>query len=90
MRQVFIPLDEQMKQIVLTKADLLNESEMKPCLLRLVAHVEAYRILIEKWEAGDLRALQVDQLPTDLKQYAEEGFAKLKGEQQELLRRRRR
>ena len=96
-RQVFMPLDEQMERLVLTKADLLNEDGneegskegMDSRLLDLVAHVQSYRVQIAKWDSGDLREPKaLINFPKGLKQYATDGYAKLKAEQQELLRRR--
>ncbi len=52
-QQVFMPLNEKMEQLVITKADLLDSPEMPKCLLDLVAHVEAYSVVIAKWNAGD-------------------------------------
>ncbi len=89
-QQVFMPLNEKMEQLVITKAELLDSPEMPKCLLDLVAHVEAYRVVIARWNAGDFREHKslINFPRPDLLQYAEDRFAVLKNEQQKLLARR--
>jgi hypothetical protein len=89
MKQVFMPLNEKMEQLVITKADLLDSPKMPDCLLDLVAHVEAYRVVIAKWNAGDFREHKsLINFPREVLQYAQDRFAVLKDEQQQLLARR--
>src|SRR5262249_24460754 len=43
MTTVFVPMHQQMMELVLTHADLIDESEMPLCLLDLCAHVAGYQ-----------------------------------------------
>src|SRR5262245_1362761 len=53
MVEVFMPLNLRMAQLVTEHADLIEESEMPPCLLTLCAHVEGYRAIVSAWKGGD-------------------------------------
>ncbi|WP_343236359.1 hypothetical protein [Streptomyces sp. CS090A] len=41
-----------MRDVVVTKADLLIEQEMPPALLQLCAHVSGYEIIAARWAQG--------------------------------------
>jgi hypothetical protein len=49
---VFMPLNRQMRDAVVTHADLLVEDDVKSCLLDLCAHVAAYEAILKRWEEG--------------------------------------
>ena len=86
MRHVFMPLNERMMELVVTKADLLETPTMPDCLLRLAAHVAAYRAFIAQWDEGNFsQHKSIINFPPDLLDYATHTFAKLKEEQQGLL-----
>lgn len=85
---VFMPLNRQMRDAVVTHADLLVEDDVKSCLLDLCAHVAAYEAILKRWEEGDY-AEHAPPLPfprEDLSAYVAEAFRQLKSDQEKLLR----
>ena len=48
---VFVPMHQQMMELVLEHADLIDESEMPLCLLDLCAHVSGYQAVLKQWES---------------------------------------
>jgi hypothetical protein len=87
MRQVFMPLNERMAELVLAHADLLDEEEMPACLLALTAHVFAYRAVLKQWEQADFSE-HTSPLPFPreaLTAYASAAFRRAKREQARLL-----
>ncbi|MEU7551859.1 hypothetical protein AB0B01_05735 [Streptomyces sp. NPDC044571] len=88
---VFLPNIQKMRDVVVTKADLLIEEEMPPVLLELCAHVSGYEITAARWASGEFREYKsVIQFPgPELKEYTTTRFARLKMEQAALLGRRR-
>jgi hypothetical protein len=82
MTSVFIPLDEGMAEIVVSKADLLDDQAMPNCLTELCAHVAGPR------SAGDLAEHTFHlNFPQDVYEYVGSGFSRLKQEQARLLER---
>ncbi|WP_406858743.1 hypothetical protein ABZO31_00090 [Streptomyces sp. HUAS MG47] len=88
---VFLPNIQKMRDVVVTKADLLIEEEVPPVLLELCAHVSGYEITAARWACGEFGEYKsVIQFPgPELKEYATTRFARLKKEQAALLGRRR-
>ena len=76
-----------MYELVLSKSDLLIETEMPQCLRDLSAHVVGYQLVMKKWERGDysenLSLLAFPQ--TDLLNYVTASYNALKSEQARLL-----
>lgn len=87
MKEVFMPLNIQMVDAAVQKADLLEESTMPECLLDLCAHVAAYRSVRARWEQGDYSEhTSLMRFPEiALRDYAETRFLRLKSEQRRLL-----
>lgn len=91
MRTVFMPMHQRMTELVLSHADLIDESDMPPCLLVMCAHVAGYRAILEEWETGDVSVLREDNVSVvnfpaeELGEYAAAAFARLKAEQSRLL-----
>jgi hypothetical protein len=88
MTEVFMPLNDRMAELVVTKADLLESRDIPACLLELVAHVESYRAVIASWKAGNYEN-NVAPLPFPgqaVREYAERYFSELKVKQETLLR----
>ena len=56
MRAVLQPLNEKAKDIIVKHADLLQSSQMEPLLLQLVAHVSAYRVILQRCAQSDLKS----------------------------------
>ncbi|NEB42460.1 hypothetical protein [Streptomyces sp. SID14515] len=84
---VFLPNIRTMRDLVVTHADLLRESEMPPLLLKLCAHVSGYEITAARWAEGRYdQHLSVVSFPSqDLAAYARTGFTALKKAQAQLL-----
>ncbi|WP_405594319.1 hypothetical protein [Streptomyces sp. NBC_01410] len=76
-----------MRDVVVTKADLLIEQEMPPALLQLCAHVSGYEITAARWAQGRYEEhLSVISFPgRELRDYTRERFTRLKKEQAVLL-----
>ncbi|MEU1041755.1 hypothetical protein ACFYP4_05205 [Streptomyces sp. NPDC005551] len=87
---VFIPNIRAMRDVVVTKADLLIEEEMPPVLLQLCAHVAGYEITAAQWAAGRYEEhLSLIPFPgRELREYTRDRFTRLKSEQAALLGRR--
>jgi hypothetical protein len=70
-------------EVIISKAHLLIEDEMPPCLLQFCAHKAGYDVLIERWKQGDYTEhLSVVRHPGDeLHDYLRESFTTLKREQ---------
>jgi hypothetical protein len=69
--------------VIISKAHLLIEDEMPPCLLQFCAHKAGYDVLIERWNQHDYSEhLSVVRHPADeLHDYLRESFTMLKREQ---------
>jgi len=91
MSQVFMPLNRQMRDLVVTNAQLLDEDQMPKCLLTLCAHVAAYETILTKWAVEDFseHAAPVPFPRKELTEYAARGFELSKSRQQWLLSHRR-
>lgn len=86
MNTVFMPINMKFYDSILTKSDLLIETEMPECLLSFCVHVTAYQAVLEKWKNNDFSEyLSVVEYPKDLGRYAQESYAKLKAKQAKLL-----
>ncbi|MFD7817074.1 hypothetical protein ACFV6E_29750 [Streptomyces sp. NPDC059785] len=84
---VFIPNVRAMRDVVVTKADLLIEERMPEALLQLCAHVSGYEITAARWAEGDhAEHLSLINFPgRELNEYIRDRFARLKSEQARLL-----
>lgn len=87
MTTVFMPTILRMYELVVSKADLLIEEEMPPCLLLLCAHVSAYQAVLEKWKENDFseHTSLVGYPRAELSEYCRRSFQRLKREQAELI-----
>ena len=80
-----------MMEIVLERADLIEEPEMPPCLLARCAHVAGYQAVLKEWELGEISIRRDDNIsivnfPTEeVAEYAAAAFGRLKAEQARLL-----
>lgn len=87
MTTVFMPINRQVRDIVITQAHLLDDEGMPSCLLDLCAHVSAYEAILARWAEGDFsehKPSLVYPSPA-LEQYAAKGFAEVKRRQLSLL-----
>jgi hypothetical protein len=86
MSEVFMPLNLQMEKAIVENADLIIENEMPGCFINLIAHIAAYKPVIQRWRDGDFSEhLSMSAYPTDLTQYVEAGYLSLKDERAALL-----
>lgn len=85
-KKVFFPINEFQEKLILEKAYLIREEEVPECLLHFVAHVSAYKAILEKWESGDFseNAPALD-FPVELAEYAANSYRELKAEQLKLI-----
>ena len=95
MTTVFMPLNLEMRNVVIDHADLLRDADGMPdCLLDLCAHVAGYETVLERWRSGRFDPREprdntsVIDYPGDaLTRYVNAAYFDLKREQSELLRR---
>jgi hypothetical protein len=76
-----------MRDLVVNRADLLEEDELPRCLLDLCAHVSAYEPVLTAWANGDYRkhTAPLNFPAAELAEYASTAFRRLKAEQNQLL-----
>lgn len=86
-RSVFMPLNRQMMDLVVNRADLLEGTEIPRCLLDLCAHISSYEALLVEWEKGDYTMNEpiVNFPKRPLQEFAEKEFRRLKQEQDAIL-----
>jgi len=87
MSTVFMPNNLRMYELILTKSDLLIESEMPKCLLDFCAHVTAYQTVMKKWEVNDFseHTSLIDYPAKELIEYIRKSYVMLKAEQSRLI-----
>jgi len=87
-RSVFMPLNRQMMDLVVNRADLLEGTEIPDCLLELCAHISSYEALLVQWEKGDhtINEPIVNFPRRELRDFAEKEFCRLKKEQETILK----
>jgi hypothetical protein len=87
MTEVFMPLNEQMFEVITNNAELLVESEMPQPLLDVCAHVAGYRPVLKSWAAGDTsrNTSVINFNGRELADYALSRYTALKIEQRELM-----
>jgi hypothetical protein len=87
MNTVFMPNNLRMYELLLSKSDLLIESETPKCLLDFYAHVTAYQTVIKKWENNDFseHTSLIDYPNQELIEYIRKSYVELKAEQSQLI-----
>lgn len=85
MKEVMQPLNEKAANIITDHLDKLEAQDMTPMLLQLVAHVYAYRVILQRWSEGDLNAYSAVSFPDDLADAVRKEYERLKRIQSELL-----
>ena len=86
MSVVFMPQNERLYDIILSKSDPLIETAMPQSVLDFCAHTVAMQAVIEKWKNRDYgEHYSVARYPRDIEQYARDSYTRLKAEQGELL-----
>ena len=84
---VFMPQTMQLRELIVSKADLIIEPDMPECLNNLCAHAAAYQVVLKKWENGDFSEhTSIINYPTKaLAEYSSQSFVRLKRQQAALL-----
>ncbi len=87
MTTVFMPRNLQLQELIISKADLLIETDMPDCLKDLCAHVAAYQAVLKRWEENDFSEnLPIIDFPRDpLVDYCNQSFRNLKEKQARLI-----
>ena len=84
---VFMPNNNKMFEIIISRLDLLIEDEMPESLKLLCAHVSAYKTVMVKWENGDYSEhTSIVNFPAhEVKKYTDISFSNLKKKQRQLF-----
>lgn len=85
MTHVLQPLNERAADLIVNRIDLLESDSMSQLLLQLVAHVSGNRVVLRRWEEGDLTAWSSLPYPDRLPDYIRRQFALMKQRQAKLL-----
>jgi len=87
MKGVFMPNNERLYELLLTKADLLIDDKIPDCLLQLGAHIGAFKAIAQRWEENDYEVkIPPIPFPRDLLAYANDRFYRLRREQKSLMK----
>lgn len=84
---VFMPRNLQLYEMIVSKADLIIETDMPDCLRYFCAHVAAYQVVLKKWESQDFseHTSIINYPKKALTEYGYQSFMNLKRKQAELL-----
>jgi hypothetical protein len=91
MTTVFVPVHRRMMELMLERAELIEQREMPSCLLALCAHVNGYQAILKEWETGEISIEREDNISVvnfpgqELADYAASTFDWLMAEQADLL-----
>ncbi len=84
---VFMPRNLQLYELIVSKADLIIETDMPDCLRYFCAHIAAYQVVLKKWENQDFseHTSIINYPEKALTEYSRQSFMSLKRKQAELL-----
>lgn len=85
MKKVLQPLNEKAVDAIVNHIDLLESNHMEPLLLRLVAYVNTTKVLMSRWDSGNLSEWSAISYPDELLTYVQHEFKKIKERQAALL-----
>ncbi|MFJ5881411.1 hypothetical protein [Kitasatospora cineracea] len=93
MSTVFMPLNRRMAELVVSRADLLNEETIPEPLKELCAHVACYEPVLARWQEDGFDSIRLDDHVSiagnyprsELAAYIRTSFESLKLEQAHLL-----
>ena len=87
MTTVFMPQNVQMQELIVSKTDLLIETDLPECLEELCAHVAAYQVVLKQWENNDFSEhMSIINFPgRKLLEYSHKSFKSLKEKQAKLI-----
>ncbi|QPC81683.1 hypothetical protein G4Y79_18610 [Phototrophicus methaneseepsis] len=80
-RTVFMPINEDLYATIINYSDLLIEEAMPTCILNFLAHVAAYKVVLKKWDEGDLSDYtSIINYPREIEEYSQSSYEQLKAE----------
>jgi hypothetical protein len=83
---VFHPQNLQKERIIIEKSYLIDGDEIPPCLVDFISHISFYKAIIERWKNNDFSVSSpLIGHPDSMKGFIQDGFLKLKKEQEELI-----
>ncbi len=87
MSTVFMPRNLQLYDLIMSKSDLIIETDIPDCLKDLCAHVAAYQTLLKKWQDNDFSEHKslINFPRKTLTEYALQSFKQLKSKQAKLI-----
>jgi len=85
MRDVLQPLNEKAAVTIFDHIDLLDVEHVVPELLQMVAHVATMRVMLKRWEEGEVNTHSVISYPNTLLDFVQKEFARVKRRQAALL-----
>eukprot|EP00891_Asterochloris_glomerata_P009937 jgi/Astpho2/9937/Aster-06643 len=85
MKEVLQPLNDKAADAITNHIDLLESAEVEPLLLKLMAYVKTTKVLMSRWEAGNLNEWSSISYPDGLLDYVQREFKKIKQRQAALL-----
>jgi hypothetical protein len=53
--EVLLPANEEIKEVIVNQAELLDEQTIPDCLPEACAHADLYKPLLRRWQDGDYR-----------------------------------
>ncbi len=82
-----MPRNLQLYDLIMSKSDLIIETDIPDCLKDLCAHVAAYQALLKKWQDNDFSEHKslINYPRKTLTEYALQSFKQLKSKQAELI-----
>jgi hypothetical protein len=86
--EVLLPVNEEMREVIVHHADLLDEQAIPGFLLEVCAHADSYKPLLRRWQDGDYRT-NFTPVPFPVKallDYTETAYTDLKEKQLRLLK----
>ena len=84
-KEVLTPLNQKACELIISRADLLEGESMDPLLLQFVAHVSAYRVILQRWKEGNESEHSVIKYPDEIHAWVQEQFVTIKRRQAQLL-----
>src|SRR5437879_4474315 len=87
MATVFMPRNIWLQELIVSKSDLLIETDMPQCLRDFCAHVAAYQTVLKKWENNDFseHTSIINYPGQKLLEYSHNSFRCLKEKQAKLI-----
>ncbi|MCF0069764.1 hypothetical protein LZD49_04725 [Dyadobacter sp. CY261] len=88
MQTIYIPTNDKIYDILVSKSDLLKEEDIPDCLLQLITHIVAYKVVAKGWEVGEGdENVEIVPFPLNAREHVYQEFGNLKKEQSGLLSR---